>query len=177
MEEDTQAAATLAADHRACWSGGWVGLLLLGSAVVGCGSSGPRLEAVDGSVLLDGEPVAGATVTFVPAAGGLLATAITSTDGGFTMLTQVPGQGAQPGVVAGDYAVTIVKVERPAGEDVPENDPSYIAPTNESRPRQPTYLVPAGYGEQERSGLSATIVSGGNKVTFELDSKGPKDAS
>ena len=43
--------------------------LLIGM-VLGCGQRGPVVEMVEGVVLLDGQPVEGATVLFSPDAGG-----------------------------------------------------------------------------------------------------------
>ncbi len=49
-----------------------LGLLFLAALVsAGCGRSGPAVAFVEGTVLLDGQPVAEATVGFSPLAGGL----------------------------------------------------------------------------------------------------------
>lgn len=74
-------------------------LLLPGG--LGCGQ-GP--VPVSGKVTLDGEPVAAATLAFVPAVAGRPAFAVTETDGSYQVTTQNPGDGAWPG----EYTVTIV---------------------------------------------------------------------
>jgi len=75
--------------------------LLIVLTLVGCGQS--RTSPVEGVVLLDGKPVAGATIQFVPQGKGHDATAETDKDGQFTMSTFQP----RDGVVQGSYKVVI----------------------------------------------------------------------
>ena len=78
---------------------------------VGCGKPGPQVQYVEGVVVLDGEPVADATVVFVPeAADGLVATGRTNAEGRFT-LTSVRGGKPNGGALVGDYAVTFSKAD------------------------------------------------------------------
>jgi hypothetical protein len=75
--------------------------LLLAAALVGCGGS--RTSAVVGVVLLDGKPLEGAAIQFVPQGTGRDATGETDKNGEFTMSTYEP----RDGVVPGDYKVVI----------------------------------------------------------------------
>jgi hypothetical protein len=74
--------------------------------LVGCDSS-PRLEAVTGSVQVDGKSATGAIIMFLPETPGDMkitpATATTGADGTFKMST-----GAAGGVKAGKYIVTVI---------------------------------------------------------------------
>jgi hypothetical protein len=71
---------------------------------VGCGK---RLAKVEGVVTLDGKPLAGATVSFVPAGEGRAATGRTGTDGSFRLTTFRTDDGALPG----EYRVVVTVTE------------------------------------------------------------------
>jgi hypothetical protein len=83
---------------------GLIALLLVGT--VGCDG---RTRRVKGLVTLDGRPVPGATVLFMPEGpgGGRPASAFTGLDGAFTLTTFRPGDGATPGA----YRVLVRKTE------------------------------------------------------------------
>jgi hypothetical protein len=82
-----------------------VGVLL---SAVGCGSG---LSSAEGVVTLDGSPVEGATVTFVPASGeGMSASGQTDSNGKFRLSTS-----GKPGAKAGDYKVTVIKTKAVTG--------------------------------------------------------------
>jgi hypothetical protein len=77
------------------------GLLAL-AGLIGCGG----MNTVEGEVTLDGTPVSGATVTFIPQdPNGLAGSAITDSSGRFT----VTAGGTKKGLPAGTYKVTVVK--------------------------------------------------------------------
>ncbi len=142
----------------------------------GCGGGGPAVETVTGVVLLDGKPVDGATVSFVPAGGGMFASGLTAADGTFTLSTAAPGATPGAGAVAGEYAVTIMKMaSTEAAKTDDPNDPNYdpLASVSENpdRPTKSNYLVPRDYGNATTSGLKATVAKGRNELKFELDSK------
>src|SRR5205823_2118076 len=75
--------------------------LALVLALVGCGSS--RTSRVEGVVLLDGKPLTGASVQFVPRGTGHDATGQTDASGQYVMSTFKP----RDGVVPGTYKVVI----------------------------------------------------------------------
>ena len=69
----------------------------------GCGGpEGPTLVPVSGKVLLDGEPVAGALVQFIPTSGPSSG-GQTDDNGEFTLT----GPGNRPGAVVGSFTVTV----------------------------------------------------------------------
>src|SRR5262245_24882447 len=70
-------------------------------ALAGCG--GGRTSPVEGVVLLDGQPLAGAAIGFVPQGTGRDATGQTNAKGEFSMSTFEP----RDGVVPGEYKVVI----------------------------------------------------------------------
>jgi len=149
------------------------GLLFL-CTVVGCGGTkGPAVTAVSGTVLLDGEPLDGASVVFHPtSSSGLGGSGKTSADGTFGLTTFRATPGA--GVVPGEYVVTISKEEWPQFEEPEDDDPDYerkMAQVERDMERaKPTYVTPQAYGDEETSGLTATVSTGENKIVFELSS-------
>lgn len=100
---------------------GTVGTLAVAIAVGGCGRSGepiPKLVPVKGKVLLNGEPLAGASVSFVPrdqttGTGGFGATLA---DGTFELMHRSNASGVEPGA----YTVLFSKFAMPDGSPIPE---------------------------------------------------------
>ena len=131
------------------------GLLFL-CTVVGCGGTkGPAVTAVSGTVLLDGEPLDGASVVFHPtSSSGLGGSGKTSADGTFGLTTFRATPGA--GVVPGEYVVTISKEEWPQFEEPEDDDPDYerkMAQVERDMERaKPTYVTPQAYGEKKPLG-------------------------
>jgi hypothetical protein len=84
----------------------WALLVLFLSSVfltsAGCG--GPGLSKVEGVVTLDGAPLSGATVSFMPVGEGRAAAGLTDGDGYFRLTTFRTDDGA----LAGDYRVIVV---------------------------------------------------------------------
>src|SRR5687768_3127557 len=76
----------------------FIALTLL-TLLAGCGPSGPAMVKVTGTVTLDGTPVEGANVMFVPASTGKPAQGKTDAAGKFTLNTDPskPDDGAQEG--------------------------------------------------------------------------------
>ena len=149
------------------------GLLFL-FTVVGCGGpKGPAVTVVSGTVMLDGEPLDGASVVFHPtSSSGLAGSGKTSADGTFGLSTFRATPGA--GVVPGEYVVTIRKEEWPEFKEPEDDDPDYerkMAQVEKEMERAtPTYVTPQAYGDEETSGLTATVSTGENKIVFELSS-------
>lgn len=140
------------------------------AAIVGCGPRGPAVEMVEGVVLLDGEPVGGATVFFSPAPkdgkpqGGMPAAGRTGAGGTFR-LNAVGGTKAGAGTKVGEYVITIVKQESDA---LPAPDPNGPpAPPGDIKLRD---LLPAIYKLGMTSPLRATVKPGKNTYRFELES-------
>jgi len=125
------------------------------AAAIGC--SGPRdgfdYQPVSGKVTLDGQPLAGATVAFIPQSNtlesGRPSTGMTNEAGAFTLKSM----GGQTGAVVGDHVVSI-------STKVVDND------TQELISKE---TIPAKYND--RSKLTFTVPrSGTDTANFELES-------
>lgn len=120
-------------------------IALLATAV-GC-NSGKPMGQVQGKVTLDGMPVKGLEVNFLPKdpALGTTATGYTQTDGTYKLY--YPGD--QEGAPVGDYTVSI------AGGETSEETGARVT-------------VPAKYNAQTE--LARTVAPGENNFDFELTS-------
>lgn len=156
--------AAVLPSRMAIWSARLMAAVTLCSILpAGCGPRGPDVQRVEGFVTLDGSPCADAVVGFSPVAGGLPAVGRTGPDGGYR-ITAVRGGRVHGGTTVGEYLVTIDKMEllppppNPLGKQI---DPEF------------RYIVPQAYGEQETSGLKATVRRGlntGPEFRFDLRS-------
>jgi hypothetical protein len=145
--------------------------LLLALVSAGCGKPGP--VKVRGTVTLDGNPLPGATVTFVPRHGGRPASAVTLADGTFKLTTFNTGDGALPG----EYKVT-VRFEKGANLLGGKRDPKQLdtqestaffsrhspegkAKAAAARKKAPRSAVPAIYGDKDRTPLQYVVPTDG----------------
>lgn len=88
----------------------YCGLLVALLPLAGCtGSDRPDLVPVSGQVLIDGEPVADASLQFIPS-GSRPARAKTDAQGNFTLTTFKDGDGCVPGT----HQVVVVAVTNPS---------------------------------------------------------------
>jgi len=159
----------------------FAGLFILIS--IGCANPDARYSMVEGTVTFNGEPVAGATVSFQPVSpDGESASGMTNASGRFTLTSggaARPGSGALPG----DYRVTIIKREPPPPdpdyEAYERGDIDYNELQERMRRRDalgsgapsalPRNVLPARFASPGTSGLDATVVSGRNPpITFDL---------
>ena len=126
--------------------------LLAGSCTRG--AAGPETYPVGGVVMMDGQPVQDATVSFDPVGGtarALGAQAVTDDDGRFSMQTHIGNNQFQAGLRPGQYGVTIIKLQQ--------------ATEMRGRPRD---LLPKKYGSADTSGLAATVKAEPNEFEFTL---------
>lgn len=125
--------------------------------LTGCwGSSKPPTYPVAGTVTLQGKPVAGAAITFVPTApDGEAASAITDAAGKYALTTWEAGDGARPG----DYRVKVFKQEQAAVDpakmvqnlSIEEEQKIYVESKKPAPPAK--RLIPSKYESEETSGL------------------------
>lgn len=151
-----------------------VGLLCLAA---GCGQRGPRVEFVEGVVVHEGQPIAGATVGFSPVDGnaGLPANGVTDATGAFR-LTAARGGGRSAGTATGEYIVTISKSRvRQPEEPMPADGSPQFERWNAEALRlaalPPIHELPMEYAEVATSPLRATVKRGRNtgpSMRFEL---------
>ena len=129
-------------------------LLIVLATSAGCGPQGPPLAQITGTVTLDGEPLEGASVEFLPlTAAGSASHSIENTDadGHFAM-----GYTAdRDGVLPGKYRVSISTV----WDEMLEN----------GRMKRHAERVPMKYNE--RTELEVDVVEGKHDMPFDLSSK------
>ena len=141
--------------------------------LAGCGGGGPSVNYVEGTVTLDGAPLAGATITFSPVAGGTGKPAVGTTDAnGVFKVTDMSGGTHEGGVVAGEYEVGVVKnlgTMAATDPDAWKTDPNYGKEESHTKPTPITSEVPTKYNDPKTSGIKVTVKPGENKgVTVEL---------
>jgi hypothetical protein len=143
---------------------------LLVAALAGCGGKG--ITPVRGVVTLEGQPVAGATVLFMPEDEneGHPATGFTSSDGTFQLMTYKANDGALPGT----YHVLIRKTEaaqdqyaaeRTAKERAKGKFEDKVAHKNQKAE------LPEAYARFDKTPLRCTVPATG-AVTFDLHKDG-----
>lgn len=153
--------------------------------VGGCRPAGPAVEYVEGRVLVDGEPVADATVGFSPAGGAGLAAFGQTDASGTYRLTTVQGGKKLGGAAVGDYVVTVKKYRNriaelptpPDEEQDPKGYATFKAELDRLTDLPSESLVPATYVELGTSPLRASVAKGKNVgpgFTFEL-TRGSKE--
>jgi hypothetical protein len=151
----------------------WLAILVI---TCGCAKSVklPPTVPVSGTVTYNGQPLEGATVTFMPAdrTTGKTASGISDAQGNFEMETFVAGAVKAKGALAGDYQVTIAKLSQ-----VSMLAPKYMeggtTPTGsvgmKDSPEQAKIVIPADYANPEKSGFKASVKASDNQpFTFAL---------
>lgn len=144
---------------------------------LGCGKAGIGTVPVTGKVLMNGQPLEGATVVFNPNGQGRASSGTTDAAGVFKLTTETNGDGALPG----DYQIAVTKYE---GKGIPMPDTSNMSPEeamdaqyralDKAGGKTPPAknLIPALYGNAKGSGLVASVKeSGPNDFPLELKSK------
>jgi hypothetical protein len=128
-------------------------LVLVPALATGCS----KTAAVKGRVTLDGQPVSGATVLFVPAAPdrGRPASAQTDDDGNFRLMTYRSEDGAVPG----EYRIVVSKTEA-----FPAPDPKHTGKqraldrlARDASRKKAKRLIPAIYSDPAQTTLRCTV--------------------
>lgn len=142
------------------WSLLVLGLICL--SLVGCGSKGdqPELGTVNGTVTLDGQPLAGVAVVFQPD-NGRPSRGMTDAQGKYELIYIRQTKGAK----VGPHRVEIAPSED-GGVEETEGD-SEGGSTAGSKPAAKS-KIPARYNS--KSELNVQVKSGDNKLNFELKS-------
>ncbi len=150
-------------------------LLLMGlvvpALVAGCDTGHPDVVPVSGRVTWEGEPVAGAQVTFITPGAPRHGFGVTDAEGRFRLSTF----GSEDGALIGTHTVTISQPEEtPGGEGMSPDDPdagyaeamrqAAVQPQVQSR-------LPDQYADPETTPLTGIEVTrdGPNEFTFDLD--------
>ena len=127
------------------------------AALTGCGNGKLTTINVTGTVTYEGEPLAGATVNFIPKAEGQghPAYGMTDAQGHYKLQTLLGNPDA--GTTPGKYAVSVIKMEEQA-------ETSDTSPSRTAIPPHPKSFIPERYGRTTTSGLTATVKKGEKNV-------------
>ena len=117
---------------------------------VGCGKvEGPALIPVSGKLLVDGKPIQGITVMFLPdnskGTSGPASVGVTDTEGSFSLAAA----GNRKGAVVGHHRVTASCPFNPAGGSSADGQAQAATACS----------LPAAYGDPGRSPLSVEVVA------------------
>ena len=136
--------------------------------LVGCGGSTmPKIYPATGTVTWKGEPLADATVSFVPSVGAP-SDGKTDAQGKFTIMTN-----GKPGARAGACKVTVSKFAG-AGASMPAAPkPEDMMKMYDKKKKGEVEKgeIPAKFGRPDTSGLSAEVTTEGAKNVFTFDLK------
>lgn len=140
----------------------------LAVAFAGCG--GPDVQLVEGTVTLDGRPLAAATVCFTPLGGGLPAAGMTDVAGRYRLSATV-GKKYGGGTTPGDYRVTVEKLVQAGSPEAKAAEAAgwKLLPADGDIRR----LTPAAYADSSRSPLQANVKRGSNTIDLELAQESP----
>ncbi len=135
--------------------GGFGVALLIGA---GCGGNSP--VPVRGTVTLDGTPVGGASVLFLPEGGaGRQAVGLTEADGSFQLTTAATNDGA----LRGKYKVVVQYNEgatAPPAGNVKDAMQGFEKAQKAKRP-PPKYVIPARYSDPDKTELRQEVPADG----------------
>jgi len=142
----------------------------VGIVLTGCSNSDrPPTYPVTGTVTSQGQPVAGAAITFVPTGtDGEAASAITDSEGKYSLTTWEAGDGARSGQyrvkVSKQQQVTVDPSKMVKNLSIEEEQKIYVENTNPPPP--PKSLIPSKYENDQTSGLTHTVEK--KPTTFDI---------
>jgi hypothetical protein len=147
-------------------------LAIITLVVAGCGTSGPPMGQVTGTVTLDGKPMPNRMVVFVPKAGGQTSTATTNSEGRYELIGA-----STKGALIGLHTVSITSVREAAAAAVdmsqmPSDSPQYAAqgdPAAYKKVAEFKEVIPARYNTKTE--LVEEVKAGKNTIDFDLKSK------
>lgn len=132
--------------------------------LAGCGGEGtnPNLVPVAGTVTLDNQPLAGASITFIPtgATAGQGGTGQTGPDGKYELTHFREGKGVDPG----EYSVVVSKMVQRDGSPIP-------AGTLSAAELDIRESIPQRFSDYNGSSLKATVAPGGATLDFQVTSR------
>ncbi len=144
-------------------------VVVLGAiGLAGCGGSTmPKVYPATGTVTWKGEPLADATVSFVPSVGAP-SDGKTDAQGKFTIMTN-----GKPGARAGACKVTVSKFAgaAPSMPAAPKPEDMMKMYEKKKKGEMEKGEIPAKFGRPDTSGLSAEVTTEGAKNVFTFDLK------
>lgn len=127
-------------------------VMAISLTLTGCSQRGPELGFVTGKVTFKGQTLPTGTIVFVPETSGMpMSFAEIQPDGTYEASTKKFGKG----VAVGHHKIMINAIKVIPGK---ENDPVNCCQV----------LLPAKYNSEQKSGLTADVVSGDNVIDFNL---------
>ncbi len=154
-------------------------LLVLLGALCGCGGSAEvpkvfsNLVPTSGTVTLNGKPLQGAAITFVPVGNDAVRRAYGKTDatGRYELMTPVRGRSIDEskGAIPGKYQVMINKLRMPDGSDVTDD-----VTDADAMEKGAVESLPAIYSDPEKTRLTADVSKAGEQgteINFDLKAK------
>ncbi len=130
-------------------------LACIGLMGAGCGPSGPELREVTGTVTVNGKPVTGAVLTFVPVAGGSPSYGATDREGKYRLAFTDTKFGA----MVGEHEVEIAANKISASERAEMKAQGMEVPEQQ-------VTIPKKY--REKGALKATVERKANVIDFPL---------
>jgi hypothetical protein len=128
--------------------------LLVGLVIIPIGCA-PRNSLgtvqVSGKLTHKGQPVEGATISFIPDGEGRPATAISGTGGAYSLFTL-----DSPGALPGNYTVVVRKMETTTQSSQPVSMEEALK-LNNRPPPPPKELLPAKYSDAAKSPLKFEV--------------------
>lgn len=140
-----------------------ISLILLLSIFLLTGCNSRKIEGLvpaEGTVVFNGDPLAGATVSFTPknfSAGDRIGTAMTNENGFFVLKTL-----GESGVLPNEYRVIVVKNEL-APEKETTKKPQGKPPINRFLIGKVASVIPVRYSDPELSGIICAIEKNGDR--------------
>ena len=164
--------------HRLALGLGAAMLAVAVGTTAGCSRqpSRPKTYPVHGTVIFNGKPVEGATVTFVPKDGSSAqpapqaASAVTDAKGNYALGTFGSGDGA----MVGEYLVKVAKYsptqQPPQRADTPDSEMEAFLQFKKGviQKTGPKNELPARYENEKTSGLFYTVQAGDNTFDIKL---------
>ena len=143
-------------------------LLFAGCSGASAASSEGGAVPAAGAILLDGQPLEGGLVTFVPASGtgGNGASGTTDASGRYELASLDPGGTPVPGILPGKYKVIVSRLKTPDGMP--------FVPSAEASPMSvnATESLPMKFTNPSATPLLADVpASGAKSLDFQITSK------
>jgi hypothetical protein len=152
----------------------FVSLLAVAVLAAGCSGSGrPATYPVSGTVTMNGKPLDGAQVVFVPASKNAeAATGVSDAAGRYQLTTYVAGDGAQ----SGEFRVRVLKYDtkKPTREEqekyITLEEEQKIVFAQDEKPIPPAKnLLPKKYESEITSGLKHTVPKSASTFDIPLE--------
>lgn len=148
--------------------GSFAGVLLACAVLAGgCGPKGLTVYPTSGTVTYKGNPVARATVQFMPEKGSPC-DGVTDDAGKYTISYR-----GKPGAPVGPCRVTVSKptsadMSQGMSDPTPEDLAKLSAASMAKKPAPPKDAIPAKYSTVEKSGLKVVVTSDAAKNVFDF---------